>query len=1359
MAKKVILKDQDNVEILPITRGELILDSSGKEAFRSNDFLATTSQPGLMSSEDKTKIASLTGGIIDSELSLTSENPVQNKVVTQVVNTNTKLANDAQSTADEAKEEISRAKQLINSIRESYLKSASISGNTLTIKDQSDTEIEFYNTTYAVVSQTANGLAPSIGTAASATIATQADEWVLTSTKGGTPTWKKLPVNAFKNDNSDTTYTFTSGNGGFIVTPSGGSNQFVSIGYIDGQYINKLTGYSKTVTRTAIEATDTLNTALGKLEYKSDLGVTAYDLVNAAYDGDGTIENLQEILTVLEGIKDTDTIQAIVGKYLPLTGGTITGTLTICRDSAAIQYCNSGGTAQGWLGFSAENTPTVWMSNGSTYHTLLHSGNFFSYAPTLTGVGAIGTWRINIDGNAATATSSVKASYIESQGRLSAISNTTKPVNNGLTIYEIYNNGYPTTYGNLLQVKGGSGSGELAMGWTASDACGNLYYRSIRDNTHPWSVWKRLAFADEIPAVTNYYWANIKVSSSSSSSTSPIFATATAGQFIANNASGPHFTGTSTAGNWAYLRLNNSSVIWDIATRTNSGSGGLWLSRYNGNDNGIFVSAASIPKVGINTISPAYSLHVSGDSYTTGWSRAASGFYVEDKGVHYMSNNIRGYGQIYLTSNEFNWSASSTILFFNYRAGANGTTVTNYVWNAGSSSSYASHTLGALVSRGIQTLYGRTDTCNIGNTSTGTYSEAAAQIREYNFGGAQADTWGNAPRLTWHWSGRVAAQIGLASNGYLYTAPLTATNWYKLVYESGTWGINISGNASSASALYTGYASGSSHANALQTYFNANKASIPRNKTISFYSSAYSNGSQYMGYFLSGYDSNPYGGFFVAHYGTPYYVGISNGSYAQSTILTTDNYTAILDGRYVNVTGDTMTGTLHMKSQTGNYSEGIRIYSYSSWSTLMLLGTDITAASGTSTGSWGLFNNAGTFYINKGTSSGANNARAMGTSTGWTFGNTSRNSYALNTASFICDSWVRTCGATGWYNESYGGGIYMEDSTWIRAYNNKKIYVANTDSTAFYTSGGVTALGHMYSTITGSSWLDGQRYNNAAYNITNSPGSDSYSPWMRQTLASGRWVSIGTLQNSLYFIGSVTSRTANSYDYGFRMDFSNGYLYGNFSGYLSGTASYATTAGTANSVAWANVTGKPSIPSFGAKGSTTQGVYLSGTNTFATMTYSLKATVNAGTASRLAYYSGTNAVSAYTSNMGSYYEPIYLSGGIPTSCYARSVGSVTWGTNCSGYVYVYQFGPITILQGYINTIQLSNTSSTSYVFKLPSGARSPSTTCGFSLVQKDGYSNDRNTVIRLSGQYGYCDSNYNDYNPGGTSFYFTAAYI
>lgn len=64
--------------------------------------------------------------------------------------------------------------------------------------------------------------------------------------------------------------------------------------------------------------------------------------------------------------------------YLPLSGGTITGTLNINRDASAIHYNNSSGVSQGWLGFSAADTPTVWMANGSTKYNLIHSGNIGS---------------------------------------------------------------------------------------------------------------------------------------------------------------------------------------------------------------------------------------------------------------------------------------------------------------------------------------------------------------------------------------------------------------------------------------------------------------------------------------------------------------------------------------------------------------------------------------------------------------------------------------------------------------------------------------------------------------------------------------------------------------------------------------------------------------------------------------------------------------------------------------------------------------------------------------------------------------------------------------------------------------------
>ena len=138
-------------------------------------------------------------------------------------------------------------------------------------------------------------------------------------------------------------------------------------------------------------------------------------------------------------------------------------------------------------------------------------------------------------------------------------------------------------------------------------------------------------------------------------------------------------------------------------------------------------------------------------------------------------------------------------------------------------------------------------------------------------------------------------------------------------------------------------------------------------------------------------------------------------------------------------------------------------------------------------------------------------------------------------------NWFRSTGSTGWYSETYGGGWYMTDSNYVRVYNNKRVYNDNTSQYAFYTAGGMTALGHIYSNSTSCSWLSGQNASHAALNIENATDTSAYWPWLRQTnTSSAKWFSVGTLGTSLYFIGSATSRTSNGYDYGFIMNFSNG---------------------------------------------------------------------------------------------------------------------------------------------------------------------------------------------------------------------------
>lgn len=47
-------------------------------------------------------------------------------------------------------------------------------------------------------------------------------------------------------------------------------------------------------------------------------------------------------------------------------------------------------------------------------------------------------------------------------------------------------------------------------------------------------------------------------------------------------------------------------------------------------------------------------------------------------------------------------------------------------------------------------------------------------------------------------------------------------------------------------------------------------------------------------------------------------------------------------------------------------------------------------------------------------------------------------------ASQKAEAWFRTYGNTGWYNQTYQGGWYMIDTTWIRAYNGKSIYTPGT---------------------------------------------------------------------------------------------------------------------------------------------------------------------------------------------------------------------------------------------------------------------------------------------------------------------------
>ena len=76
--------------------------------------------------------------------------------------------------------------------------------------------------------------------------------------------------------------------------------------------------------------------------------------------------------------------------------------------------------------------------------------------------------------------------------------------------------------------------------------------------------------------------------------------------------------------------------------------------------------------------------------------------------------------------------------------------------------------------------------------------------------------------------------------------------------------------------------------------------------------------------------------------------------------------------------------------------------------------------------------------------------------------NGSSNVYLKLPSSIQCSDWFRSTGNSGWYHQDYGGGIYMQDSTYVRVYGGKRFYVGNTENTNFSTNTAISTDGGIY---------------------------------------------------------------------------------------------------------------------------------------------------------------------------------------------------------------------------------------------------------------------------------------------------------
>ena len=84
-------------------------------------------------------------------------------------------------------------------------------------------------------------------------------------------------------------------------------------------------------------------------------------------------------------------------------------------------------------------------------------------------------------------------------------------------------------------------------------------------------------------------------------------------------------------------------------------------------------------------------------------------------------------------------------------------------------------------------------------------------------------------------------------------------------------------------------------------------------------------------------------------------------------------------------------------------------------------------------------------------------------------------------------NWFRSYGNSGWYNETHGGGIWMDEATTGKVYNGKKFGVYNTDGDSIYTAGGIGSSRSVYvdarRLVGDGSSYDAWRYANAPLHV------------------------------------------------------------------------------------------------------------------------------------------------------------------------------------------------------------------------------------------------------------------------------------
>ncbi|EGZ1013416.1 phage tail protein [Escherichia coli] len=244
------------------------------------------------------------------------------------------------------------------------------------------------------------------------------------------------------------------------------------------------------------EALDTLNELAAALGNDPNFATTMTNALAGKQPLDATLTALAGLATganKLPYFTGTDTISQ--------TDLTSVGRDILAKTSvlAVIQYLDLRE-----LGTSGEKIPLLSTANKWSARQTFNGG----ITGALTGNADTATklkTAININGVRFDGSADININTLVSRGRVTALEANAQGTS-GIQLYEAYNNGYPSTYGNVLHLKGATaaGEGELFIGWSGTSGDhAPVHIRSRRDTySANWSEWAQVYTSkDSIPGV------------------------------------------------------------------------------------------------------------------------------------------------------------------------------------------------------------------------------------------------------------------------------------------------------------------------------------------------------------------------------------------------------------------------------------------------------------------------------------------------------------------------------------------------------------------------------------------------------------------------------------------------------------------------------------------------------------------------------------------------------------------------------------------------------------------------------------------------------------------------------------------